>query len=52
MMDAVAARISAHPFFAALTDTQRAVLAEDGITATFRLVSACSARAASRTGSG
>jgi len=35
MMDAVAARISAHPFFAALTDTQRAVLAEDGITAAF-----------------
>ena len=35
MMDAVAARISAHPFFAALTDTQRAALAEDGATATF-----------------
>jgi CRP/FNR family cyclic AMP-dependent transcriptional regulator len=35
MTDTVGTRISAHPFFAALTDTQRAALAEDGITATF-----------------
>jgi CRP-like cAMP-binding protein len=31
----MAARISAQPFFAALTDTQRAALAEDGIAVTF-----------------
>jgi CRP/FNR family transcriptional regulator, cyclic AMP receptor protein len=31
----VAARISAQAFFAALTDTQRAALAEDGIAVTF-----------------
>jgi len=30
MTDTVAARISAHPFFAGLTDEQRAALAEDG----------------------
>jgi CRP/FNR family cyclic AMP-dependent transcriptional regulator len=30
-----AARISAHPFFAALTDIQRAALAEDGTAVTF-----------------
>ncbi len=35
MTATVAARISAHPFFAALTDTQRAVLAEDGTAVTF-----------------
>ncbi|MGD0245055.1 MAG: cyclic nucleotide-binding domain-containing protein [Streptosporangiaceae bacterium] len=35
MTDTVAARISAQPFFAVLTDTQRAVLAEDGITVAF-----------------
>jgi CRP/FNR family transcriptional regulator, cyclic AMP receptor protein len=35
MTGTVAARISAHPFFAALTDTQRAALAEDGVTVTF-----------------
>jgi CRP/FNR family transcriptional regulator, cyclic AMP receptor protein len=35
MTSTVAARISAHPFFAALTDTQRAALAEDGVIATF-----------------
>ena len=35
MTDTVAARISAHPFFAALTDPQRAVLAQDGTAVTF-----------------
>ena len=35
MTSTVAARISAQPFFAALTDTQRAALAEDGITVSF-----------------
>ena len=35
MTDTVAARISAHPFFAALTDDQRAALAEDGAAVTF-----------------
>ena len=35
MTGMVAARISAHPFFAALTDAQRAALAEDAITETF-----------------
>jgi len=35
MTGAVAARISAHPFFAALTGTQRAALAEDGTAVTF-----------------
>jgi CRP/FNR family transcriptional regulator, cyclic AMP receptor protein len=35
MTGPVAARISAQPFFAALTDTHRAALAEDGITVTF-----------------
>jgi CRP/FNR family transcriptional regulator, cyclic AMP receptor protein len=35
MTGPVAARISAQPFFAALTDTQRAALAEDGIAVTF-----------------
>src|SRR5689334_9048254 len=35
MTGMVAARLSAQPFFAALTDTQRAALAEDGITVTF-----------------
>jgi CRP/FNR family transcriptional regulator, cyclic AMP receptor protein len=35
MTPAVAARIAAHPFFAALTDTQRAALAEDGMAVTF-----------------
>jgi CRP/FNR family transcriptional regulator, cyclic AMP receptor protein len=35
MTGPLAARISAHPFFAALTDAQRATLAEDAITETF-----------------
>lgn len=35
MTGPLAARISAHPFFAALTDAQRAALAEDAITETF-----------------
>ena len=35
MTETVAARISAHPFFAALTDDQRAALAEDGAAVTF-----------------
>ena len=35
MTSTVAARISAHPFFAALTDAQLAALAEDAITETF-----------------
>jgi CRP/FNR family transcriptional regulator, cyclic AMP receptor protein len=35
MTAAVAARISAHPFFAALTDTQRAALAQDGTAVMF-----------------
>ena len=35
MTGTVAARLSAQPFFAALTGTQRAALAEDGITETF-----------------
>jgi CRP/FNR family transcriptional regulator, cyclic AMP receptor protein len=35
MTGAVAARISAHPFFAALTDKQRAALAGDGAAVTF-----------------
>jgi len=35
MTGPLAARLSAQPFFAALTDTQRATLAEDGITVTF-----------------
>ncbi len=35
MTAALAVRISAHPFFAALTDTQLAALAEDGMAATF-----------------
>jgi CRP/FNR family transcriptional regulator, cyclic AMP receptor protein len=35
MADTMGARISAHPFFAALTDTQLAALAEDAITETF-----------------
>jgi CRP-like cAMP-binding protein len=35
MTGTMAARISAQPFFAALTDTQRAALAEDGITEAF-----------------
>ena len=53
MTGTVAARISAQPFFAALTDTQRAALAEDGMTVGVHgRVSACSARAASPTGSG
>ena len=35
MTGTVAARLSAQPFFAALTDAQRAALAEDGTTVTF-----------------
>ena len=35
MTGTVAARIAAQPFFAALTDTQRAALAEDGVAVTF-----------------
>jgi len=35
MTSTVAARISAHPFFAALTDQQRAALARDGRAVTF-----------------
>ena len=35
MTGTMAARISAHPFFAALTDAQLAALAEDAITETF-----------------
>ena len=35
MTGTVAARISAHPFFAALTDEQRAALAEDGAAVMF-----------------
>ena len=35
MTSTVAARISAHPFFAALTDAQLAALSEDAITETF-----------------
>jgi CRP-like cAMP-binding protein len=35
MTGTVAARISAHPFFAALTDQQRAALAADGKAVTF-----------------
>ena len=35
MTGTVAARISAHPFFAALTDAQLVALAEDAITETF-----------------
>jgi CRP/FNR family transcriptional regulator, cyclic AMP receptor protein len=35
MTDPVAARIAAQLFFAALTETQRAALAEDGIAVTF-----------------
>ena len=35
MTDTLAARISAHPFFAALTDDQRAALAEDGAAVMF-----------------
>ena len=35
MTSTLAARISAHPFFAALTDAQLAALAEDAITETF-----------------
>ena len=35
MTGTVAARISAHPFFAALTDAQLAALSEDAITETF-----------------
>jgi CRP/FNR family cyclic AMP-dependent transcriptional regulator len=35
MTDPLAARISAHPFFAALTDAQLAALSEDAITETF-----------------
>ena len=35
MTGTVAARISAQPFFAALTDAQRAALAEDGVAVTF-----------------
>ena len=35
MTGPLAARISAHPFFAALTDAQLAALAEDAITETF-----------------
>ena len=35
MTGTMGARISAHPFFAALTDTQRAALAEDAITESF-----------------
>ena len=35
MMDTVQARISAHRFFAALTDGQRAALAADGTAVTF-----------------
>jgi CRP/FNR family cyclic AMP-dependent transcriptional regulator len=35
MTTTVAARISAHPFFAALTDQQRAALARDGRAVTF-----------------
>jgi len=35
MTGTMAARISAQPFFAALTDTQRAALAEDAVTETF-----------------
>ena len=35
MTSTVAARISAQPFFVALTDAQRAALSEDGITVTF-----------------
>jgi CRP/FNR family transcriptional regulator, cyclic AMP receptor protein len=35
MTGTVAARISAHPFFASLTDTQLAALAEDGTAVTF-----------------
>ena len=35
MTGMVAARISAHPFFAALTDQQRAALAEDGSAVMF-----------------
>ena len=35
MTESVAARISAHRFFAALTDGQRAALAEDGVAVTF-----------------
>jgi CRP/FNR family cyclic AMP-dependent transcriptional regulator len=35
MTGTVAARLLAQPFFAALTDTQRAALAEDGMTVTF-----------------
>ena len=35
MTDTAAARIAAHPFFAALTDTQLAALAQDGMAATF-----------------
>ena len=35
MTPALAARISAHPFFAALTDTQLAALAQDGTAVTF-----------------
>jgi CRP/FNR family transcriptional regulator, cyclic AMP receptor protein len=35
MRGTVAARISAHPFFASLTDEQRAALARDGAAVTF-----------------
>ena len=35
MTDTVAERIAAHSFFAALTDDQRAALAEDGAAVTF-----------------
>jgi len=35
MTGTVTARISAHPFFAALADAQRAALAEDGTAVTF-----------------
>jgi CRP-like cAMP-binding protein len=35
MTGTVGARLSAQPFFAALTDAQRAALAEEGITVTF-----------------
>jgi CRP/FNR family cyclic AMP-dependent transcriptional regulator len=35
MTDTVAGRISAHPFFAALTDGQRAALAREGAMVTF-----------------
>jgi len=35
MTGTVAARLSVHPFFAALTDSQRGTLAEDGTAVTF-----------------